>query len=152
MQSMTYLMTVGRLTLVELPARLGHNALEARLPLAVGQLLPQLARLDELAGLAQVLGTVPEDLGVGRLGLEGGPQLVVTNLAVLDFHPESRHLRIESVHPGVSVIAEDVWDLTALHRARGDGRLAEALAREGPAPGAAVPRKLWHSSGGSAGR
>ena len=53
---------------------------------------------------------------------------------------------------GVSVIAEDVWDLTALHRARGDGRLAEALAHEGPAPGAAVPRKLWHSSGGSAGR
>jgi error-prone DNA polymerase len=53
---------------------------------------------------------------------------------------------------GVSVIAEDVWDLTALQRARGDGRLAEALAHEGPAPGAAVPRKLWHSSGGSAGR
>ena len=53
---------------------------------------------------------------------------------------------------GVSVIAEDVWDLTALHRAPGDGRLAEALAHEGPAPGAAVPRKLWHSSGGSAGR
>ena len=53
---------------------------------------------------------------------------------------------------GVSVIAEDVWDLTALHRARGEGRLAEALAHEGPASGAAVPRKLWHSSGGSAGR
>jgi len=30
--------------------------------------------------------------------------------------------------------------------------LAEALAHEGPAPGANVPRKLWHSSGGSAGR
>jgi error-prone DNA polymerase len=53
---------------------------------------------------------------------------------------------------GVSVIAEDVWDLLALHRARGDGRLAEALAHEGPASAAAVPRKLWHSSGGSAGR
>jgi len=53
---------------------------------------------------------------------------------------------------GVSVIAEDVWDLTALHRARGAGRLAETLAHEGPAPGAAIPRKLWHSSGGSAGR
>jgi error-prone DNA polymerase len=53
---------------------------------------------------------------------------------------------------GVSVIAEDVWDLSALHRARGAGLLAEALAHEGPAPGAAVPRKLWHSSGGSAGR
>jgi error-prone DNA polymerase len=53
---------------------------------------------------------------------------------------------------GVSVIAEDVWDLVALHRARRDGRLVEALAHEGPATAAAVPRKLWHSSGGSAGR
>jgi len=53
---------------------------------------------------------------------------------------------------GVSVIAEDVWDLLALHRARRDGRLAEALAHEGPASGAVIPRKLWHSSPGSAGR
>ena len=53
---------------------------------------------------------------------------------------------------GVSVVAEDVWDLTALHRARLQGRLAEALAHEGPAPPMAVPRKLWHSSPGSAGR
>jgi error-prone DNA polymerase len=53
---------------------------------------------------------------------------------------------------GTSVVAEDVWDLVALHRARRDGRLAEALAHEGPQDAAAVPRKLWHSSGGSAGR
>jgi error-prone DNA polymerase len=53
---------------------------------------------------------------------------------------------------GVSVVAEDVWDLTALHRARLQGRLVEALAHQGPAPGMAVPRKLWHSSPGSAGR
>ncbi|HEV8058043.1 MAG TPA: OB-fold nucleic acid binding domain-containing protein, partial [Actinomycetota bacterium] len=53
---------------------------------------------------------------------------------------------------GVSVVAEDVWDLTALLHARRQGRLEEALAHEGPSPGAAVPRKLWHSSGGSAGR
>jgi error-prone DNA polymerase len=53
---------------------------------------------------------------------------------------------------GASVIAEDVWDLVALHQARRDGRLVEALAHEGPATAAAVPRKLWHSSGGSAGR
>ncbi|HEX6331079.1 MAG TPA: DNA polymerase III subunit alpha [Actinomycetota bacterium] len=53
---------------------------------------------------------------------------------------------------GVSVVAEDVWDLVALHRARLDGRLAHALAHtDSPAP-ASVPRKLWHSSGGSAGR
>jgi error-prone DNA polymerase len=53
---------------------------------------------------------------------------------------------------GVSVIAEDVWDLVGLHHARRTGRLAEALAHEGSQAAAAVPRKLWHSSGGSAGR
>ncbi len=53
---------------------------------------------------------------------------------------------------GVSVVAEDVWDLVALHRARRGGRLAEALAA-GRSSGAPVgpPRKLWHASGGSAG-
>jgi error-prone DNA polymerase len=53
---------------------------------------------------------------------------------------------------GVSVVAEDVWDLTALLHARRQGRLEEALAHQGPLSGANVPRKLWHSSGGSAGR
>jgi error-prone DNA polymerase len=53
---------------------------------------------------------------------------------------------------GVSVVAEDVWDLVALHRARREGRLAEALAHAGPSATPAIPRKLWHSSGGSAGR
>ncbi|HEU4355258.1 MAG TPA: DNA polymerase III subunit alpha, partial [Actinomycetota bacterium] len=54
---------------------------------------------------------------------------------------------------GVSVVAEDVWDLVALHRARRDGRLPGALATAPPAgPTATVaPRKLWHTSGGSAG-
>ncbi|HET9722941.1 MAG TPA: DNA polymerase III subunit alpha [Actinomycetota bacterium] len=54
---------------------------------------------------------------------------------------------------GVSVVAEDVWDLVALHRARREGRLPEALAtapRSGPTATVA-PRKLWHASGGSAG-
>ena len=45
-----------------------------------------------------------------RIGLEGGPELVVTNLAVLDFHPQSNHMRIRSVHPGVSV--EEVQEAT----------------------------------------
>jgi error-prone DNA polymerase len=53
---------------------------------------------------------------------------------------------------GVSVVAEDVWDLLALHRARRQGRLTDALAHEGPASGAVIPRKLWHSSPGSSGR
>jgi error-prone DNA polymerase len=58
---------------------------------------------------------------------------------------------------GVSIIAEEVWDLTALHRARGRGALRAAL-DEGAGLGAATreghaapPRRLWHASGGSAG-
>src|SRR6185295_11029195 len=31
-----------------------------------------------------------------------GPYRVVTNLAVMDFHPESRRMRVVSFHPGVS--------------------------------------------------
>ena len=37
------------------------------------------------------------------LGLGGGPELVVSNLAVMDFHPDSRRMRLCSVHPGISV-------------------------------------------------
>jgi len=50
---------------------------------------------------------------------------------------------------GMSVTAEDVWDLTELHRARGDGRLREAMA--GPTAVNAPARRLWHASPGSAG-
>ena len=50
---------------------------------------------------------------------------------------------------GMSVTAEDVWDLTELHRARGDGRLREAM--NGPTEVHAPARRLWHSSPGSAG-
>ena len=50
---------------------------------------------------------------------------------------------------GVSIIAEEVWDLTALHRARGEGRLREAM--EHPTAPHAPARRLWHSSPGSAG-
>src|SRR3989449_695067 len=50
---------------------------------------------------------------------------------------------------GMSVTAEDVWDLTELHRARGDGRLREAMT--GPTELHAPARRLWHASPGSAG-
>jgi error-prone DNA polymerase len=50
---------------------------------------------------------------------------------------------------GVSVVAEDIWDLTALHRARGEGRLREAMAR--PVQPHSPDRRLWHASPGSAG-
>jgi error-prone DNA polymerase len=57
---------------------------------------------------------------------------------------------------GVSVVAEEVWDLSALHRARAEGRLREAVRGEvrGPAsatPAGGGPRTLWHASPGSAG-
>jgi glutaconate CoA-transferase subunit B len=38
-----------------------------------------------------------------KLGLRGGPQLCVTDLAVMDFHPDSHRMRLRSVHPGVTV-------------------------------------------------
>jgi error-prone DNA polymerase len=59
---------------------------------------------------------------------------------------------------GASVVAEQVWDLTLLNRARAQGRLEEALAEgagglrgvpAGPAP--RILGKIWHASGGSAG-
>jgi error-prone DNA polymerase len=57
---------------------------------------------------------------------------------------------------GASIIAEHAWDLSVLHAARKEGRLPEALALA-TAPGAGgsgvpVLPKLWHASGGSAGR
>jgi error-prone DNA polymerase len=50
---------------------------------------------------------------------------------------------------GVSVIAEEVWDLVALHRARGQGRLREAMTQ--PTEPLQPARRLWHASPGSAG-
>ena len=44
---------------------------------------------------------------------------------------------------GVSIIAEEVFDLAALHRARQEASAAHGAPRP--------PRKLWHASGGSAG-
>jgi error-prone DNA polymerase len=50
---------------------------------------------------------------------------------------------------GVSVVAEDVWDLTALHAARRRGRLREAMTE--PVQPNSPDRRLWHASPGSAG-
>jgi error-prone DNA polymerase len=52
---------------------------------------------------------------------------------------------------GVSIIAEEVWDLSLLNRARRKGRLEEALTAGGSYPAGLPPKKLWHASGGSAG-
>ena len=45
---------------------------------------------------------------------------------------------------GLSVIAEDVWDLSALHRARAQGRLREAVGHHEPGP---VPERVPGRSG-----
>ncbi len=50
---------------------------------------------------------------------------------------------------GVSVVAEEVWDLTALHRARADDTLRETMA--GPVQPTSPDLRLWHASPGSAG-
>jgi error-prone DNA polymerase len=54
---------------------------------------------------------------------------------------------------GVSIIAEQVWDLAVLAAARREGRLLEAMEAIAAPPDAApaTPRKMWHASGGSAG-
>lgn len=38
-----------------------------------------------------------------ELGLKNGPQVVITDLAVLDFAEDSKKMRLRSVHPGVTV-------------------------------------------------
>lgn len=51
-----------------------------------------------------------------RLGLPGGPQLCVTNMCVFDFDPDSKRMRIRSLHPGVSadeVVAATGFELAA---------------------------------------
>ena len=64
-----------------------------------------------------------------RLGLKGGPQVVITNLAVMDFHSVSKHMRLQSVHPGVTV--------AAVQKATG----FELLLPEGSVPETAPPTK-----------
>jgi hypothetical protein len=51
---------------------------------------------------------------------------------------------------GVSIAAEEVWDLLVLEQSRKEGRLADVM-RAGAGGATAAPRKLWHASGGSAG-
>lgn len=61
-----------------------------------------------------------------RLGLPGGPQLCVTNLCVFDFEPDSKRMRIRSVHPGVTV--DDVGEATGFELATATGDVPETEA------------------------
>jgi glutaconate CoA-transferase subunit B len=58
-----------------------------------------------------------------RLGLEGGPQMVVSNLAVMDFHPESKKMRLKYVHPGIT--GDTVHDSTGFELLMPDGAIPE---------------------------
>ncbi len=61
-----------------------------------------------------------------RLGLEGGPQLVISNLAVMNFHPVSKKMRLKSVHPGITV--ERVQEATGFELLMPEGTIAETKA------------------------
>jgi glutaconate CoA-transferase subunit B len=61
-----------------------------------------------------------------QLGLDGGPQMVISNLAVMDFHPESKKMRLKSVHPGSTV--EEVQDATGFDLLIPDGVVPETKA------------------------
>jgi error-prone DNA polymerase len=52
---------------------------------------------------------------------------------------------------GVSIAAEEVWDLVALAAARREGRLAEVMTVPSRGFRGTPSRKMWHASGGSSG-
>ncbi len=58
-----------------------------------------------------------------RLGLDGGPQIVVSNLAVMDFHPESKRMRLQTLHPGVTL--DKVQQATGFELLTPDGEIPE---------------------------
>jgi glutaconate CoA-transferase, subunit B len=56
-----------------------------------------------------------------RLGLEGGPEVLVSDLGVMDFDPLTRAMRLRSVHPGVSV--EQIQEATGFELIVPDGEV-----------------------------
>lgn len=58
-----------------------------------------------------------------QLGLDGGPQVVVSNLAAMDFHPDSKKMRLKSLHPGVTV--EEVQEATGFDLLIPEGAIPE---------------------------
>ncbi len=65
-------------------------------------------KVDFIAGLGQLPGGAKARRERGIIG--GGPQIVVTNLCVMDFEEESGHMRLRSIHAGVS--AEEIAENT----------------------------------------
>lgn len=60
------------------------------------------------------------------LGFSGGPQLCVTNLCVMDFHPETKRMQLKSLHRGVSF--EQVQAETGFELAEPSGSVPETVA------------------------
>jgi glutaconate CoA-transferase subunit B len=58
-----------------------------------------------------------------RRGLQGGPEAIVTDLCVMDFEPETKAMRLVSVHPGVTV--EQVQGATGFEVLLPDGDVPE---------------------------
>ncbi len=76
-------------------------------------------RVDYISGAGWLSGGEERE----RLGLGGGPQAVITDLAVLDFHTVSKRMRLKSTHPGVSV--ETVQEATGFELLLPDGPVPE---------------------------
>jgi len=84
-----------------------------------------------------------------RLGLTGGPEVLVSDLGVMDFEPHTRAMRVRSVHPGVT--AEQIQDATGFELLMPDGDVPVSeppsaeqvrLIREEIDPGAARRREF----------
>ena len=59
---------------------------------------------------ARGYGSGPRSNESFGISADRGPKLVITNLAVLDFCPQSKRMRLKSTHPGCTV--EQVCDNT----------------------------------------
>lgn len=78
-------------------------------------------KVDYISGAGYLDGGAARE----QLGLGGGPQVVITNLAVLDFHPQSKRMSLKSVHPGVS--AEKVQEATGFELLTPEGAVPETV-------------------------
>lgn len=58
-------------------------------------------KVDFVSGIGY--GTGPGSRAQWGIPDSTGPALVVSNLAVMDYHPETLRMRLKSVHPGVSI-------------------------------------------------
>jgi glutaconate CoA-transferase subunit B len=87
---------IGCLALPEHQACAGRSVILADLDARV--FVPE---VDYVSGVGWLKGgRSREEAGIT---IGGGPQLVVTDKAILDFAPESRRMRVRSLHPGVAI-------------------------------------------------